>query len=148
MTKQIVFEQIARKQLLRGIDQIADAVAVTLGSKGRNVAISHPYRLPTVTHDGVTVANDIALPRAFENMGAQLVKEAATRTNDIAGDGTTTATVLAQAMVHEGMKNLAAGANAMLMKKGIMAALAVVSDHILEQSIRVRRLKVPHQSPP
>jgi len=137
MAKQIAFEQNAREQLLRGIDQVANAVAVTLGPKGRNVGIGHLYGLPTVTHDGVTVASDIALPSAFENMGAQLVKEAATRTNDIAGDGTTTAIVLAQAMVHEGMKNLAAGANAMLIKKGIMAALAAVSDHILEQSIAV-----------
>src|SRR5690606_1591165 len=121
----------------RGVDKVANAVAVTLGPKGRNVAMSHPYGLPTVTHDGVTVAREIVLPRAFENMGAQLVKEATTRTNDIAGDGTTTATVLAQAMVHEGMKNLAAGANPMLLKKGIMAALEAVSDHILEQSIPV-----------
>ncbi|GAB4528987.1 MAG: chaperonin GroEL [Anaerolineae bacterium] len=137
MAKQIAFEQHAREHLLRGIDQVANAVAVTLGPKGRNVAMSHPYGLPTVTHDGVTVAQDISLPHVFENMGAQLVIEAASRTNDIAGDGTTTATVLTQAMVHEGMKNLAAGANAMLMKKGIMAALAVVSDHILEQAIAV-----------
>jgi chaperonin GroEL len=137
MPKRIVFEQNAREQLLRGIDQVANAVAVTLGPKGRNVAIDQHRGLPTVTHDGVTVAEAIALPSPLQNMGAQLVKEAATRTNDIAGDGTTTATVLAQAMVHEGMKNLAAGANPMLIKKGIMAALTAVSDHILEQSIAV-----------
>jgi chaperonin GroEL len=137
MTKQIVYEQNAREHLLRGIDQVANAVAITLGPKGRNVAIGKDYGVPTVTHDGVTVAKEIALPNTFHNMGAQLLKEAATKTNDIAGDGTTTATVLAQAMVHEGMKNLAAGANAMLLKKGIMLALEAVSDHILEQSTPV-----------
>ena len=137
MPKQIVFEHDARLQLLRGIDKVANAVAITLGPKGRNVAIDNHYGIPTVTHDGVTVANDIALPDAFQNMGAQLVKEAASRTNDIAGDGTTTATILAQAMVHDGMRNLAAGANAMLLKKGIMAAVEAVSDHILEQSTPV-----------
>jgi chaperonin GroEL len=137
MTKQIVFEHTAREQLLRGVDKVANAVAVTLGPKGRNVAIDKHYGVPTVSHDGATVATEIALPNSFENMGAQLLKEAATKTNDVAGDGTTTATVLAQAMVHEGMRNLAAGANAMLMKKGIMAALEAVSDHILEQSTPV-----------
>ncbi|HEX2619144.1 MAG TPA: chaperonin GroEL, partial [Phototrophicaceae bacterium] len=121
----------------RGVDQVANAVAITLGPKGHNVAIDKTYGVPTVTHDGVTVAKEIALPNAFQNMGAQLLKEAATKTNDLAGDGTTTATVLAQAMVHEGMKNLVAGANAMLLKKGIMAALAAVSDHIAEQAIPV-----------
>jgi chaperonin GroEL len=137
MPKQIVYEHNAREQLLRGIDKVANAVAITLGPKGRNVAIDNHYGIPTVTHDGVTVANDIALPDSFENMGAQLVKEAASKTNDIAGDGTTTATILAQAMVHEGMRNLAAGANAMLLKKGILAAVEVVSDHIQEQSAPV-----------
>jgi chaperonin GroEL len=137
MTKQIVFEHTAREQLLRGVDKVANAVAVTLGPKGRNVAIDKHYGVPTVSHDGATVATEIALPNSFENMGAQLLKEAATKTNDVAGDGTTTATVLAQAMVHEGMRNLAAGANAMLMKKGIIAALEAVSDHILEQSTPV-----------
>lgn len=137
MPKQIVYENDARQQLLRGIDKVADAVAITLGPKGRNVAIDNQYGIPTVTHDGVTVANDIALPNSFQNMGAQLLKEAASRTNDIAGDGTTTATILAQAMVHEGMRNLAAGANAMLLKKGILAAVECVSDHILEQATPV-----------
>lgn len=137
MAKQIIFEQHAREELLRGVDILANAVAITLGPKGRNVALDHTFGMPTVTHDGVTVAKEIALPNSFQNMGAQLLKEAATKTNDHAGDGTTTATVLAQAMVHEGMKNLAAGANAMLMKKGIKAALEVVSDHILEQSTPV-----------
>ena len=137
MAKQIIFEQNAREQLLRGVDKVADAVTITLGPKGRNVAIDETYGSPTVTHDGATVAKEIVLPNPFENMGAQLVKEAATKTNAIAGDGTTTATVLVQAMVHEGMKNLAAGANAMMLKKGIAAALEVVSDHIVEQSIAV-----------
>jgi chaperonin GroEL len=137
MANQIVFEHNAREQLLRGVDKVANAVAITLGPKGRNVAIDKQFGSPIVTHDGATVADDIALPNAFQNMGAQLLKEAASKTNEIAGDGTTTATVLAQAMVHEGMKNLAAGANAMLLKKGIMAALEAVSDHISEQSIPV-----------
>jgi chaperonin GroEL len=137
MAKQIVYEHNAREQLLRGVDQVANAVAVTLGPKGRNVAIDKHFGTPTLTHDGVTVAIEIALPNPFQNMGAQLLKEAATKTNDLAGDGTTTATVLAQAMVHEGMKNLAAGANAMFLKQGIMAAFKAVSDHILEQSIPV-----------
>lgn len=137
MVKQIVFERNAREHLLRGVDKVANAVAVTLGPKGRNVAIDQSFGIPTVTHDGVTVAREIALPNLFEDMGAQLVKEAASRTNEIAGDGTSTATILAQAMVHEGLKNLAAGANPMLMKKGIMAALEAVTDHIIEQSIPV-----------
>lgn len=137
MTKQIVFEHAARRQLLRGIDKVANAVAITLGPKGRNVAIGKGYGFPTVTHDGVTVANEIDLADSFENMGAQLVKEAASRTNDIAGDGTTTATILAQAMVHAGMRNLGSGANPMLMKQGIMAAVEVVSDHIMEQAVPV-----------
>jgi chaperonin GroEL len=137
MAKQIVFEHQAREQLLRGVDIVANAVAITLGPKGRNVAIDKHFGIPTITHDGVMVANEIALRNPFQNMGAQLLKEAAAQTSKLAGDGATTATVLAQAMVHEGMKNLAAGANAMLLKKGIRAALEVVSDHILEQSIPV-----------
>jgi chaperonin GroEL len=137
MVKQIVFEQRAREQLLRGVDKVANAVAITLGPKGRNVALGKAFGVPNVTHDGVTVSNEISLPNPFQDMGAQLLKEAATKTNDLTGDGTTTATVLAQAMVHEGMKNLAAGANAMLLKKGIMLALEAVSDHIIEQSIPV-----------
>jgi chaperonin GroEL len=137
MAKQMIFEADARRQLLCGIDEVANAVAVTLGPKGRNVALGKEYGTPIVTHDGVTVAKEIDLPNSFQNMGAQLLKEAAAKTNTLAGDGTTTATVLAQAMVHEGMKNLVAGANAMLMKKGIMAALEAVSDHISEQSIAV-----------
>lgn len=137
MPKQIIYEDYAREQLLLGIDKVANAVAITLGPKGRNVAIDKGFGGPIVSHDGVTVAKDIALLNAFQNMGAQLLKEAASKTNDLAGDGTTTSIVLAQAMVHEGMKNLAAGANPMLMKKGMMAALELVSEHILEQSIPV-----------
>ena len=110
-----------------GVDTLANAVKTTLGPKGRNVALDKKYGAPTVTHDGVTVAKEIELEDPFENMGAQLLKEAATKTNDVAGDGTTTATVLAQAIVHEGMRNVAAGANPMLLKRGIdQAADALV----------------------
>src|SRR5437867_10189172 len=115
MAKQLLFEDEARRSLKKGIDILAEAVKKTLGPKGRNVALDKKFGAPTVTHDGVTVAKEIQLEDPFENMGAQLLKEAATRTNDVAGDGTTTSTVLAQAMVHEGMKNLAAGANPMLL---------------------------------
>src|SRR5437762_11227617 len=111
MAKQLVFTDDARKKLKAGIDTMANAVKTTLGPKGRNVAPDKKFGAPTVTHDGVTVAKEIQLENAFENMGAQLLKEAATKTNDVAGDGTTTATVLAQAIVNEGLKNLAAGAN-------------------------------------
>src|SRR5205085_7172704 len=115
MPKQILFNEEARRALKRGVDTVADAVKTTLGPKGRNVAIDKKYGAPTVTHDGVTVAKEIELEDHFANMGAQLLKQAATKTNDVAGDGTTTATVLAQAIVHEGMRNVAAGANAMLL---------------------------------
>src|SRR5256885_10574075 len=111
MAKQILFTEDARRSLKKGIDTLSDAVKVTLGPKGRNVALDKKYGAPTVTHDGVTVAKEIALDNHFANMGAQLLKEAATKTNDVAGDGTTTAIVLAQAIVHEGMRNVAAGAN-------------------------------------
>jgi chaperonin GroEL len=117
--KQLVFDENARRSLKRGVDILADAVKTTLGPKGRNVAIGKKWGSPTVSHDGVTVAKEVELPDPFENMGAQLVKEAATKTNDVAGDGTTTATVLAQAMVNEGLRNVAAGANPMLLKRGI-----------------------------
>ncbi len=137
MAKQLVYNENARMYLKRGMDQLAEAVATTLGPKGRNVAIDKQYGLPTVTHDGVSVAKEIELSDPFENMGAQLLKEAATQTDDIAGDGTTTATVLAQAMVHEGMRNLGAGANPMLLKRGIMAAADAVCEHILEQSMPI-----------
>ncbi len=122
MAKQLQFSEEARASLKKGLDRLAQAVGATLGPKGRNVALDKKWGAPTVTHDGVTVAKEIELADPFENMGAQLLKEAATKTNDVAGDGTTTATVLAQAIVNEGMKNVAAGANAMLLKRGIEAA--------------------------
>jgi chaperonin GroEL len=134
MPKQLVFQEEARRKLQRGVDAVANAVSTTLGPKGRNVALDKKFGAPTVTHDGVTVAKEIELEDPFENMGAQLVKEAATKTNDIAGDGTTTATVLAQAIVREGLKNVAAGANPMLLKRGILAAAEEVARHILEQA--------------
>src|SRR5512146_292059 len=128
MAKQLLFKTEAQQALKRGADMLARAVATTLGPKGRNVALDTRYGSPTVTHDGVTVAKEIELKDPFENMGAQLLKEAATKTNDVAGDGTTTATVLAQAIVHEGLKNVAAGANPMLIKRGLeLATEAVVA---------------------
>jgi len=138
MAKQMLFELEARRKLKTGVDTLADAVKTTLGPKGRNVALDKKWGAPTVTHDGVTVAKDIELEDPFENMGAQLLKEAATKTNDAAGDGTTTATVLAQAIVTEGLKNLAAGANAMLLKQGIELAASKVVDTIREQAIEVK----------
>src|SRR5512143_2334520 len=117
--KQLQFREEARVSLKRGVDALADAVKTTLGPKGRNVALDKKWGAPTVTHDGVTVAKDVELKDPFENMGAQLLKEAATKTNDVAGDGTTTATVLAQAIVTEGLRNIAAGANPMQLKAGI-----------------------------
>lgn len=122
MAKQLVFEEEARRHLKQGIDALADAVKTTLGPKGRNVALDKKWGSPTVTHDGVTVAKEIELEDPFQNMGAQLLKEAATKTNDIAGDGTTTATVLAQSIVTEGLRNVTAGANPMLLKRGIEAS--------------------------
>ena len=120
--KQLIYDAEARRQLKTGIDALANAVKVTLGPRGRNVAIDKKWGAPTITHDGVTVAKEIELEDHFQNMGAQMLKQAATRTNDVAGDGTTTATVLAQAIVTEGLRNLAAGANPMLLKRGIDAA--------------------------
>src|SRR5512147_3324566 len=128
MAKQLVFSEEARCRLKTGIDTLAGAVVTTLGRKGRNVALDKKYGAPTVTHDGVTVAKEIELKDPYENMGAQLLKEAATKTNDVAGDGTTTATVLAQAIVQEGLKNVAAGANPMQIKHGLeLATDAVVA---------------------
>ena len=126
MAKQLQFSEEARGSLKRGLDKLAEAVGTTLGPKGRNVALDKKWGAPTVTHDGVTVAKEIELEDPYENMGAQLLKEAATKTNDVAGDGTTTATVLAQAIVNEGLKNVAAGANPMLLKHGIEAASEAV----------------------
>lgn len=134
MAKQLIFKEEARRKLQTGVDKVANAVSTTLGPKGRNVALDKKFGAPTVTHDGVTVAKEIELEDPFENMGAQLLKEAATKTNDIAGDGTTTATVLAQAIVTEGLKNVAAGANPMLLKRGITEAARVVARNILEQA--------------
>ncbi len=135
--KQLSFRDEARRGLQRGVDKLADAVSTTLGPKGRNVALDKKFGAPTVTHDGVTVAKEIELDDPYENMGAQLLKEAATKTNDIAGDGTTTATVLAQAIVNEGLKNVAAGANPMLLKRGIMAAAEAIAKNIKEQAIQI-----------
>jgi chaperonin GroEL len=137
MAKQLKFSEEARRSLKAGIDVVVKSVATTLGPKGRNVAIDRKFGSPTITHDGVTVAKEIELEDPFENMGAQLLKEAATKTNDIAGDGTTTSTVLAHAIVTEGLKNLAAGANPMLLKRGIEAAAKAVSDAIVEQAIDI-----------
>ncbi len=135
--KQLVFGEDARRRLKSGVDMVANAVATTLGPKGRNVALDRKFGSPTITHDGVTVAKEIELEDPFENMGAQLLKEAATKTNDIAGDGTTTSTVLAHAIVTEGLKNLAAGANPMLLKGGIEAATKAVAAKIKEQAIEI-----------
>ena len=137
MPKQLMFREEARRKLQYGVDKVADAVSTTLGPKGRNVALDKKFGAPTVTHDGVTVAKEIELEDPYENMGAQLLKEAATKTNDIAGDGTTTATVLAQSIVREGLKNVAAGANPMLLKRGILAAADQVSAYVLEHSIPI-----------
>ena len=120
--KQLAYDEQARRSLKKGMDILAEAVKTTLGPKGRNVALDKKWGAPTVTHDGVTVAKEIELKDPYENMGAQLLKEAATKTNDVAGDGTTTATVLAQAIINEGMKNVAAGANPMMLKRGIEKA--------------------------
>jgi chaperonin GroEL len=136
--KQLVFDVEARRQLKTGIDALANAVKVTLGPRGRNVAIDKKWGAPTITHDGVTVAKEIELEDHFQNMGAQMLKQAATKTNDVAGDGTTTATLLAQAIVTEGLRNLAAGANPMLLKRGIDAGTRAVVEEIKKQSIPVK----------
>src|SRR5512141_2233174 len=136
--KQLAFAEEARRHLKLGVDAIANAVKTTLGPKGRNVALDKKFGAPTVTHDGVTVAKDIELENPFDNMGAQLLKEAATKTNDVAGDGTTTATVLAQIIVTEGLKNIAAGANAMLLKRGIEKGTAVLVEEIKKMAKQVK----------
>ena len=137
MAKDIKFGIDAREGLERGIDKLANAVRVTLGPKGRNVVLDKAYGAPTITNDGVTIANDIELEDRFENMGAQLVKEVATKTNDVAGDGTTTATVLAHSVIKEGLKNLAAGANPIVLQKGLKKATDIVVDYIKENSKEV-----------
>ena len=138
MAKQLQFSEEARRSLKRGIDTLATAVATTLGPKGRNVALDKKWGAPTITHDGVTVAKEIELEDPYENMGAQLLKEAAIKTNDIAGDGTTTSTVLAHTIITEGLRNVAAGANPMLIKRGIEKGTAVLVEAIKEMSIEVK----------
>ncbi len=138
MAKSLEFDEDARRALERGVNRLADAVKVTLGPKGRNVVIDKKWGAPTITNDGVTVAREIELEDPHENLGAQLAKEVATKTNDVAGDGTTTATVLAQAMVHEGLRSVSAGANPMALKRGIDAAAAQVSETLLESAREVQ----------
>ena len=138
MAKDIKYGVEARNALLIGIDKLADTVKVTLGPKGRNVVLDKKFGSPLITNDGVTIAKEIELEDAFENMGAQLVKEVATKTNDVAGDGTTTATLLAQAITHEGMKNIAAGANPMIMKKGIEKAVETAVGAIVANTTPVK----------
>src|SRR3954454_4498427 len=135
--KDLVFDESARRQLKSGIDALANAVRITFGPRGRNVAIDKKWGAPTVTHDGVTVAKEIELENHFQNMGAQMLKQAATKTNDVAGDGTTTSTVIAQAVVTEGLRNLGAGANTMQMKRGIDAAARAAVDEIKRQAVPV-----------
>ena len=137
MAKNIIFGEEARKALQTGVDKLANAVKVTLGPKGRNVVLDKKYGSPLITNDGVTIAKEIELEDAFENMGAQLVKEVSVKTNDAAGDGTTTATVLAQALINEGMKNVAAGANPMVVKKGIKNAVDTAIATIIDNSKKV-----------
>ena len=137
MAKQLLFEDNARSRMLRGVNKLADAVAVTMGPTGRNVIIDKSFGGPTVTKDGVTVAKEIELEDSYENMGAQMVKEAASKTSDVAGDGTTTATVLAQAIFTEGLKNVTSGANPMDLKRGIDRATSAVVNEIRSMSAPV-----------
>ena len=136
--KQLVFDESARRALERGANILADAVKVTLGPKGRNVVLDKKFGSPTITNDGVTIAKEIELPDVFENMGAQLVKEVASKTNDIAGDGTTTATVLAQAIIREGLRNVTAGSNPLLIKRGIEKAVEIAVDE-MQKMVQKRR---------
>src|SRR6056297_3026340 len=137
MAKVLKFDDEARRALEAGVNKLADAVKVTIGPKGRNVVLDKKFGAPTITNDGVSIAKEIELEDAFENMGAQLVKEVATKTNDIAGDGTTTATVLAQALVKEGLRNVAAGANPMGLKRGIEKAVAAAVESIKDQATEI-----------
>ncbi|MEP7379252.1 MAG: chaperonin GroEL, partial [Chloroflexota bacterium] len=134
MAKQLIFDETARRSLKRGVDRLADAVKVTLGPKGRNVVLDKKFGAPTITNDGVTIARDIELEDPFENMGAQLLKEVATKTDDVAGDGTTTAVVLGQALVTEGLKNVTAGANPMIVKRGIDKAVEAIVAELKKNS--------------
>src|SRR5919198_2018815 len=135
--KQLVFSEDARRKLKNGMNTVANAVSATLGPKGRNVAVDRKFGSPTVTHDGVSVAKEIELEDPFENMGAQLLKEAASKTNDIAGDGTTTSTVLAHAIVNEGLKALEAGYNPMLLKHGILQATSTVVEELRKMAVKI-----------
>ncbi|MCI5811854.1 MAG: chaperonin GroEL [Clostridiales bacterium] len=137
MAKKLIYGEEARRALERGVNKVADTVKITLGPKGRNVVLDKKFGAPMIINDGVSIAKEIELEDRFENMGAQLLKEVATKTNDVAGDGTTTATVLAQALVREGLKNLAAGANPMVMRKGISAAVAAAVENIKQNAVRV-----------
>ena len=137
MAKILKFNEEARRGLEAGVNKLADAVKVTLGPKGRNVVLDKKFGAPTITNDGVSIAREVELEDQFENMGAQLVKEVATKTNDIAGDGTTTATVLAQALVREGLRNVAAGANPMGLKKGMEKAVAAAVENLAGQAVQV-----------
>src|SRR5262245_54458377 len=137
MPKQIEFDVAARDELRRGVDKLANAVKVTIGPRGRNVVIDKKFGAPTITNDGVTIAKEIELESPYENMGAQMVKEVATKTSDVAGDGTTTATILAQAIIHEGLKNVTAGANPMFLKRGIHKAVDAVVGELKKRSKEV-----------
>ena len=137
MAKQLLFDENARRAMVEGIDALADAVKITLGPKGRNVVLDKKFGAPSITNDGVTIAKDIDLEDPFRNIGAQLAKEIASKTNDIAGDGTTTATVLGQAIVHEGLKNVAAGANPLALKRGIEKAAGAVIEQLQKDATKV-----------
>nr|HUM56204.1 TCP-1/cpn60 chaperonin family protein [Bacillota bacterium] len=134
MAKELYYGEDARKKLMEGVDKLADTVKITLGPKGRNVLLDKKFGAPMITNDGVTIAKEIELDDPVENMGAQLVKEVATKTNDVAGDGTTTATLLAQIIIKEGFKNVAAGANPMILKRGIQGAVDVAVEQIKDHS--------------
>ena len=141
MAKQIIYGEDARKALLSGINQLADTVKITLGPKGRNVVLDKKFGAPLITNDGVTIAKEVELEDPYENMGAQLVKEVATKTNDVAGDGTTTATLLAQALIREGMKNVTAGANPMVLRKGMQKATDTAVEAVMQNSKKVSGTK-------
>ncbi|MDR2779648.1 MAG: chaperonin GroEL, partial [Synergistaceae bacterium] len=138
MAKILLFKEDARRAMERGVNKVADTVGITLGPKGRNVVLEKKFGSPTITNDGVTIAKEIELEDPFENMGAQLIKEVASKTNDIAGDGTTTATVVARAMIREGIKYVAAGANGMFLRRGIEKAVDLVVDQLKEQAVKVK----------
>jgi chaperonin GroEL len=145
MAKILLFKEDARRSMERGVNKVADTVGITLGPKGRNVVLEKKFGSPTITNDGVTIAKEIELEDPFENMGAQLLKEVASKTNDVAGDGTTTATVLARAMIREGIKNVAAGANGLFLRRGIEKAIDTVVDSLKEQSVKVKELEMKAQ---